>query len=198
MNDDPLMIEIPVVIKNGKVEFLYGVLPKLKEETHGRLFIPDYGFQNPKDVGQFLLTETVEFLPAETTLRAPMKDIGDKEIILEEPLELTFHGTKKPVLKDCRCSLPSLKTKARSLNEAYTKLSEKFEPHRRGHGGNVFQKVFYLPPGQHHWQPLDELRLVKQIAFQEKLFSLTPEKIKIVEQAANSDSTRQIAANKIQ
>jgi hypothetical protein len=191
MNDEPLMIEIPVVIKNGKVEFLYGVLPKLKEEIHGRLFIPDYGFQNPKDVEQFLLTGKVELLPAKTPLRAPMKlrlgsvlgDVRDEEIILEEPLELTFRGTKKPVLKDCRCTLPSLKTKARSLNEAYTKLSEKFEPHRRGHGGNVFQKVFYLPPGQHNWQPLDELRLAKQIEFQKKLFSRMPEKVKNGEDA---------------
>lgn len=107
-----------------------------------------------------------------------MKDIEDEEIILEKPLRLTFRGTKKPVLEDCRCKLPSLKITVRSLNEAYTKLSEKYEPHRRGHGGNVFQKVFYLPPGQHNWQPLDELRLAKQIAFQEKLFSRTPEKIK--------------------
>ena len=191
MNDEPLMIEIPVEIKNGKVEFLYGTLPPLKEKTIGSLLIPDYGFQNPKDIEQFLLTETVEFLPAKTNLRAPMKlrlgsaldDVRDEEIILEEPLELTFRGTKKPVLKDCRCTLPSLKVKARSLNEAYTKLSEKYEPHRRGHGGNVFQKVFYLPPGQHNWQPLEELRLAKQIAFQEKLFFRMPEKVKIAEDA---------------
>ena len=193
MNDEPLMIEIPVFIKNGKVEFLYGVFPKLKEEIPGRLFIPAYGFQNPKDVEQFLLTGKVELLPAKTTLRAPMKlrpgnyalsDVRDEEIILEEPLELTFRGTKKPVLKDCSCTLPSLKTKARSLNEAYTKLSEKYEPHRRGHGGNVFQKVFYLPPGQHNWQPLDELRLVKQNEFQKKLFSPLQDEIKIVEGTA--------------
>jgi hypothetical protein len=192
MNNEPLIIEIPVVIKNGKVEYLHGALPKLKEETIGRLFIPDHGFQNPKDVQQFLLTGKVELLPAKTTLRAPMKlrlgsaldDVRDEEIILEEPLELTFRGTKKPVLKDCRCTLPSLKTKARSLNEAYTKLSEKFEPHRRGHGGNVFQKVLYLPPGQHNWQPLDELRLAKQIEFQKKLFSPPPEKIQLAQGAA--------------
>ena len=188
---DALMIEIPVVVKNGKVEYLHGVLPKLKEETIGRLFIPDHGFQNPKDVEQFLLTGKVELLPAKTPLRAPMKlrlgsalgDVRDEEIILEEPLELTFRGTKKPVLKDCRCTLPSLKAKARSLNEAYTKLSEKYEPHRRGHGGNVFQKVFYLPPGQHNWQPLEELRQAKQNEFQEKLFSPPPEEKTIVQGA---------------
>jgi hypothetical protein len=116
-------------------------------------------------------------------LGSALGDVRDEEIILEEPLELTFRGTKKPVLKDCRCTLPSLKAKARSLNEAYTKLSEKYEPHRRGHGGNVFQKVFYLPPGQHNWQPLDELRLKKQIAFQETLFSRMPKNFKIGEDA---------------
>lgn len=191
MNDEPLMIEIPVEIKNGKVEFLYGTLPPLKEKTTGSLLIPDYGFQNPKDIEQFLLTETVEFLPAKTNLRAPMKlrlgsalnDVRDEEIILEEPLRLTFRGTKKPVLEDCPCTLPSLKAKARSLNEAYTKLSEKYEPHRRGHGGNVFQKVFFLPPGQHNWQPLEELRQAKQNEFQEKLFTPPPEEKTIVQGA---------------
>jgi hypothetical protein len=191
MNDEPSMVEIPVVVRNGKVEFLYGVLPHLKEEINGSLFIPAYGFQNPKDVERFSQTETVEILPAKTTLRAPMKlrlgsaalgDARDEEIILEEPLRLKFRGTKKPVLKDCRCKLPSLKTTVKSVNEAYTRLSEKYEPHRRSHGGNVFQKVLFLPQDQHLWQPLDELRLVKQIEFQKKLFSLTPEKIKIVEE----------------
>jgi hypothetical protein len=184
MNDETPMFKIPVVVNNGKVEFLHGTLPPLKEKTIGSLLIPAHGFQNPKDVERLSRTETVEFLAAGTTLHAPMKDIEDEEIILDEPLELTFRGTKKPVLKDCRCTLPSLKAKARSLNEAYTKLSEKYEPHRRGHGGNVFQKVLYLPPGQHNWQPLDELRLAKQIAFQQKLFSLTPEKIINVEKAS--------------
>ncbi len=192
MNDETPMFKIPVVVNNGKVEFLHGTLPPLKEKTIGSLLIPAHGFQNPKDVQQFLLTGKVELLPAKTTLRAPMKlrlgsaldDVRDEEIILEEPLELTFRGTKKPVLKDCRCTLPSLKAKARSLNEAYTKLSEKFEPHRRGHGGNVFQKVLYLPPGQHNWQPLDELRLAKQIEFQKKLFSPPPEKIQLAQGAA--------------
>jgi hypothetical protein len=183
MNNEAPMIEIPVVIRNGKVEFLYGTLPPLKEKIIGSLAIPVYGFQNPKDVERLSRTETVVFLSAGTTLHAPMKDIPYEEIILEEPLRLTFRGTKKPVLEDCRCKLPSLKITVRSLNEAYTKLSEKFEPHRRGHGGNVFQKVFYLPPGQHHWQPLDELRLAKQIEFQKKLFSPTPEKINLVEGA---------------
>lgn len=183
MNDEPLMIEIPVVVKNGKVEFLYGTLPPLKEKTIGSLFIPAHGFQNPDDVERLSRTETVEFLSTGTTLHAPMKDIPYQDIILEKPLRLTFRGTKKPVLEDCPCKLPSLKITVRSLNEAYTKLSEKFEPHRRGHGGNVFQKVFYLPPGQHNWQPLDELRLAKQIAFQEKLFSRMPEKVKNGEDA---------------
>jgi hypothetical protein len=184
MNDEPLMVEIPVVIKNGKVEFLHGELPRLREKTIGNLFIPDYGFQNPKDVERFLLIETIVILAAGTTLHAPMKDMGDKEIILEEPLRLTFRGTKKPALKDCRCTLPSLRSTARSVNEAYTRLSEKYEPRRRGHGGNVFRKVLYLPKGEHLWQPLDELRLEKQIEFQKKLFSLTAEEIKLVEDAA--------------
>jgi hypothetical protein len=180
MNDEPLMIEIPVVIKNRKVEFLYGVLPKLKEKIIGSLRIPDYGFQNPKDLERFSRMETVEILPAETTLHAPMKlrqsaldDVSDKEIILKEPLRLKFRGTKKPVLMDCPCKLPSLGVTVKSINHAYAHLSEKFEPHRRSHTGNVFQKVLYLPPGQHNWQPLEELRQAKQNEFQEKLFSPT-------------------------
>lgn len=46
---------------------------------------------------------------------------------------------------------------ARSLNHAFTLLSEKFETHRISHTGNVFQRVFYR---EHDgwWRPLRQLR----------------------------------------
>lgn len=170
MNNEPI-IEIPVHVQDGIVKFLYRKFA-LKKDISASLQIPAGGFQNPEEAERLVsLTETFEILPAGTILHAPMKDIGDKEIILEEPLELKFRGTKKATLEDCGCSLPSLGITAKSVNHAYTKLSEKFEPKRRSHTANVFNTILYLPKGQHNWRPLEELRQAKQIEFQKKLFS---------------------------
>lgn len=88
------------------------------------------------------------------------------EALLQEPLEMRFRGTKRAVLAPCSCAVPALDgvdapLMAESLNHAYTKLSERFEPYRRSHTGNAFQLVFYLGVGadrEHSWEPLETLR----------------------------------------
>jgi len=44
-----------------------------------------------------------------------------------------------------------------SLNHAYTVLSEKFEPHRISHTGNVYEQVLYQEKNE-HWYPLKLFR----------------------------------------
>lgn len=44
-----------------------------------------------------------------------------------------------------------------TLNHAYTKLSESFEPWRISHTGNVYTRVFYKERNE-KWYPLDSLR----------------------------------------
>jgi hypothetical protein len=44
-----------------------------------------------------------------------------------------------------------------SLNQAFTRLSEVFEPWRKAHTGNIYERVLYEKPNG-HWGPLGELR----------------------------------------
>lgn len=66
------------------------------------------------------------------------------EIHLETQLGMLLRGTKTPALSDCRCFIPALNETAASINHAYTLISTAFEPDRRSHTGNVFDKVFYF------------------------------------------------------
>lgn len=90
----------------------------------------------------------------------PAKVYLPVKVCLQEPLRLEIRGTSKPRLLDCRCYIPALKKHekqfADSLNEAYTRISEVFEPTRRSHTGNIFSLcAVKLQTG---WILLDDLR----------------------------------------
>lgn len=44
-----------------------------------------------------------------------------------------------------------------SLNYAFTRLSEIFEPWRKAHTGSIYERVFYRDCND-HWYPLKDLR----------------------------------------
>ena len=44
-----------------------------------------------------------------------------------------------------------------SLNYAFTRLSEVFEPWRKAHTGSIYERVFYQEPNG-RWYPLKDLR----------------------------------------
>ena len=46
---------------------------------------------------------------------------------------------------------------ADSLNYAFTRLSEVFEPWRKAHTGSIYERIFYLECDE-HWYPLKDLR----------------------------------------
>jgi hypothetical protein len=85
------------------------------------------------------------------------------EIILLDPLFLILRGTKPGELKDCQVKVPAIdgavdsEADARSINHAYTQISQLFETQRRSHTGNVFDKVFFLD-GAGQIVPLDNRR----------------------------------------
>lgn len=84
------------------------------------------------------------------------------KVCLQQPPFLELRGTSKPRLLDCRCHIPALQNQERhqadSLNEAYTRISEVFEPTRRSHTGNIFSLcVVKLSTG---WVLLDNLRAI--------------------------------------
>ena len=81
------------------------------------------------------------------------------EVLLTEPLYLRFRGTKKATLDPAQCVVPALGgLTADSLNEAYRRISEVFEPGRRSAGGNVFRSCYYFDPERDKWRPIGELR----------------------------------------
>ena len=68
-------------------------------------------------------------------------------------------GSERAKLSECRCGIFLLQKEARSLNHAFTLLSEHFETERLSHTGNVFRQGFTKHNG--HWVCLDDLRLVR-------------------------------------
>jgi uncharacterized protein DUF3293 len=80
------------------------------------------------------------------------------EILLEENLDLRFRSSKSAILDDADCSIPKMPgIRVGSVNEAYRRISERFEPSRRSVGGNVFSNVYIKPP-KSRVVPLGQLR----------------------------------------
>lgn len=198
MIPDPLerMVPIPVRITADGVESLYGgALPKLKEGAVGTLYIPAFAFGNQEQLQAYVRELTVPLLPKGTRLLAavpgasqgaaglyqlppgesllPSLQHAFVAFQLAEPLELTLRGSKRAVLRPCRCVIPALASEQpASVNEAYSIISRAFEDKRRSHTGNVFQKVYWLREdgkGGGRWQPLDWLRRPKEAAIEERV-----------------------------
>jgi hypothetical protein len=187
------MVRIPVSIRNGTVELRGGgALPRLRDGEDASLFVPR-GAVISSDIESHLTQDSeVELVPAKVELlahvvhesndpRVRRLDIaspfettspGYVSIILQEPLWLRFRGSRSPTLKPCRCWIPALGQERASLNEAYTRISEEFEPRRRSHTGNVFKKVFIcrtgVPTDWKDWAPLESKRDQELAAFVER------------------------------
>ncbi len=85
----------------------------------------------------------------------------------EAPVELRLRGTKPATLGRVNCWIPSLKARARSLNHAYRLISEKFEPQRISHSGNVFELGYCIQSDL--WVSLDSLRKTVVAKFEMQL-----------------------------
>lgn len=155
------MARIPVrVSDDGTLELRQGEpLPNIQDGTIGTLEVPVYSITDDKLVDRLREKVVAEFLPSETTVmfaingdHAPDefkehifegKDVGINTphlvmIKLQAPLELHMRGTSRGKLSPVDCWIPALGTAAKSLNHAYRLVSEKFEPERISHAGNVF------------------------------------------------------------
>ncbi|WP_395746617.1 hypothetical protein [Prosthecobacter sp.] len=174
-------------------------MPQLKDGSVVDLVCEDSQLVDGDLAARLNTVETVLFLKKGTTLFAHMRQDGPvhREILrrqqvslevpmdhatffapftLQEDLMLELRGTRKPALCDCECDLGAGEpedTRPGSVNQAYTRLSEKHETSRRSHTGNVFEKVLYM--GEDGIvRPLATLRDEKFAAFIEKLF-LSPQ-----------------------
>jgi hypothetical protein len=172
-------VRILVQITDGMCRRVGGQpLPKLSTNTTAELVLSAYDIADPKELADLTSERTVPLLPKDTTLWARVKEdqipaslLGHracKKIWPVEPglfvsftltadLALLIRAGKNAALKECLCHIPSLGAQARSINEAYTKISVAFEPSRRSHTGNAFRCVFYEKDKT--LLPLDDLRL---------------------------------------
>lgn len=82
-------------------------------------------------------------------------------ILLQQDLNLQIRAGKHSKLGETKIHIPNLNIDAKSINEAYTKVSTVYEPSRRSHSGNVFQEVYYEHDDTLH--RLHRLRLAREI-----------------------------------
>lgn len=185
-------VHIPITVESdGWIRFRYGGdIPKLRLGTIGVLVVPSSAVED-EEIERFLQKENDTMLRPErsvllaeistTSLHLPtvqpltetlywFEGTPYAKILLKEALKVRVRGTKKAELLDCRCEIPSLsdhEREAYSINHAYSLISQVFEPHRRSHSGNVFEKVLYEEDGK--LKPLDSLREEAERQYKEDL-----------------------------
>ena len=86
------------------------------------------------------------------------------EITANDGVFLQFKGLNQVGISTGSIDLPpyseDVEAKAEqvdSLNFAFTRLSEKYEPWRKAHTGNVYERIFYQEKNN-KWYPLDVMR----------------------------------------
>jgi hypothetical protein len=190
--NQPKRIVIPTVWRDGELQPLHGgKMPKLVEGALADIVVEATAFASPVEVSRFDIEGYVSILKSGDLLLAVMRPKGNPKYIpeavrvghaeprpperselipftLEEDLILRLRGTKPAALDGCRCRLNTLGGKiVKSVNEAYTRLSEHYEKWRRSHSGNVFDTVYVLQ--QNRATSLDILRQTAAAEFEKKL-----------------------------
>ena len=192
MDIDSLLktVKIPVRIVNGKVNYYYGgELPSIGNGAVGELIIQEYDVEDNNFLSVCQYEEKIEILKQGTILMFAVNTNSTPEKLkpyakwiktrdyksylyveaeLLTPLKLLIRGSKKSNLLEANCLIPCLNITASSLNNALTIISQEFEPERKSHTGNVFDKCYYQD-GQ-LWNPLEDLRLRVEDSFEERLF----------------------------
>jgi hypothetical protein len=189
-------VVIPAVLRKGVWHPLYGgPMPKLKEGTFAEITLPEHGFEDPAELQRFNLEDTITILAEGSPLWAVMspnygmggpalgipkwakfrpqdglENLNLVEFQISEDLSLHLRGTKHAQLEPCQCKLEGFPPdiSVLSINQAYTRLSEKFEPRRKSHAGNVFTRVFYLDGTL--LLPLEELRTREVSKLEKRLY----------------------------
>lgn len=192
-------VVIPLVVRQGKlVPFYGGEMPKLKEGWVVDLITEVDAFQEEIEAERFNVEDTVVILEKGKKLYACLRDEGTRvepglksyDVSIQPPLgssawlvpfelgeDLRLHlrGTRHAELLDCECKLPFATPKpVRSVNQAYTRLSEQFELERLTHGGNVFLKV-YFEDTDGSFRPLSALRSRKEAELEKRLYAMSGE-----------------------
>jgi hypothetical protein len=183
-HDSAKTVRVIVTVKNRSVIFpTYLDLNAIRQdEFHAEMILTELDFVD-KEVFDSLIKETNEtFLPKHSRLLInislkekvsdeelrkfiiteekprPFVQGGFIEVYLEEDLQIKLRGSKKAQLLDCAVFIPAIKETAKSINHAYTLVSETFEKWRRSHTANVFHKVYWFDQSCRQWFDLDQRR----------------------------------------
>ncbi len=157
-------IRLNVVLSEGTYTLADGTaLPKIKMGAAAELVVHATDLLDAEECKTLISERDVLFLPSGTRLWARVKEdeVPEKMRLhrikmkvypvvpewvvpfdLQEDLNLRLRAAKGAVLAECNCHIPSLNLDAKSVNEAYARISTAFEPSRRSHTGNVFNCVF--------------------------------------------------------
>ena len=139
-------------------------LPEIREGTMIELVMPRAALTNKQDVAKFTTKKTLQVLPAKSGVLLGLSPFAVPEeewskfvrpektsaassyllaeVGLLEPLSIAIDGSQRATLEPCRCQVLLLNTEAKSLNHAFTLLSQRFETWRISHSGNVFKQGF--------------------------------------------------------
>lgn len=187
MSDHQRQIRVPVRFReDGTLHYFYGgLVPDVEPGTIGELVIPEASLTDPADVRRVKCGYLVEFVPVGAAVRFAV-DAGDApaELVqhvekgsplpsadkphavaveMREPAMLRLRAGKPATLEDARCWIPSLGVDADGLSEAYRLVSERFEPNRLSHSGNVFRLGYCRLDKT--WCRLDDLRREHEATF---------------------------------
>jgi hypothetical protein len=167
--------------RNGKLLSLgEEPIPEIQDGTLIELVIPAWAVTSENDRRRLRSMTQIDMLPEKEILwlglsrQAVSPELHEKfpnhgagaaagyllaDVKLLAPLRASMDGSQRIKLEPCRCHIRLMNTEARSLNHAYTLLSQEFEPERLSHTGNVFRHGFVKRNG--HWASLNDLRLVR-------------------------------------
>ena len=156
-------VRVPVRFLNGgQIEYFYGgPVPGIRAGAVGDLVVALSSFRNRREAVRLQEERVVPFLTTGALVRLTIAARGVPEnlrhhliegrtflrkgrpyaieVLLLEPLGLRLRGSKEATLETAKCWVPAVKKVAESLNHAYRLISERFEPLRRSHSGNVFE-----------------------------------------------------------
>lgn len=187
-------IRIPLRVVEGEFKPFYGsTMPRLVDGAIVDLVIPEYALR-ADDFARFQAERSVQLFPKDSELMIGLRppgripytlctreDLGKSRVVsshrafacvkLLEGLTLCLRRGKRAFLRQSACEVPALglEAEAKSLNDAYTLLSQKYEPDRRSHTGNVFREALYWDESQEFWRWLDDLRIQKEEEFEQEL-----------------------------
>lgn len=186
-------VKIPVRIINGQIKYFYGGnLTNIKEGAIGELVLSELSITDNLLLDALQGESKIEILPTDTIIMVSVNknklpegkrrfttDIETStakqfnntfiEVKLLESLFLLVRGSKKASLLPVKCKILSMDREVDSLNSAYTLISREFEPHRRSHTGNVFEKCYYKGE-KNIWYPLENIREQEESKLEERLF----------------------------